>query len=759
MSYRKIIKLIKFILLYTLILDQNAMSLSSSPDISSRIMELISSIEASYQIAIKPNTGDPIEDERKNQELETKLNQLITHKLLKCQIQSQKLLEMVFSNLSTTEKPKIALSIRSNLMSNFVYDIHPDFMEEILYDCLLTAHNETNAQATVILLNSIGNFYSSIDDHRRAIKIYKTINRIYIYTDTNDIPAYANINCARSYAEIENLDQSLFHLEQAKLLIESINGIEAKTLLNLTSINIYLELIMTHQDEKIQLMRVAFEIIERTQHLVSHLNDSRLHSYLNGYTGRLYELNNQFESAIKLTQTAWYNAQNEALTDLYFSCQWQLGRIYKKMNNFGLAIQAYDSALYHLDLHDQQSLKQQNYSEKLNPFSEFSDLLLTRSESAKNDIDRQYYFKKARDLIEKQKSIELTNFLQDSCASQRLANNVDIDDYSPKTAIIYILPLHNRTEFIISHRGIFYRFTQKTNSSDLREKINSFKQMIKKRTTFQFITFAKQLYDLLVQPYEPFLLEHSIDTLVFVPDKLMQDVPLAALYDGVNFLVKNYAIAISPGLTLAKKQRVDFDKSKLLACGISEGTQGFDPLQFVPDEIRSIESITNCKKIINDEFTHTKFAEELLHNNYSFVHIASHGFLAERHSDSYLLTWNSKLSVKQFESILKPNQFRGIPLELLTLSACQSASSYSNTALGLAGIAYNSGVKSVIGSLWFINDQASSELITKFYNNLFQAKRIGKAKALQNAQISLMNDSRYRHPYFWSSFLIIGNWL
>ena len=104
------------------------------------------------------------------------------------------------------------------------------------------------------------------------------------------------------------------------------------------------------------------------------------------------------------------------------------------------------------------------------------------------------------------------------------------------------------------------------------------------------------------------------------------------------------------------------------------------------------------------------------------------------------------------------SQYRDQPVELLTLSACQTAAGDDRAALGLAGVAIKAGARSAIATLWFINDQASSLLVTEFYRQ-FQDAKLSKAKALQQAQAQLLADRRYQHPGYWSPFLLIGNWL
>jgi CHAT domain-containing protein len=91
-------------------------------------------------------------------------------------------------------------------------------------------------------------------------------------------------------------------------------------------------------------------------------------------------------------------------------------------------------------------------------------------------------------------------------------------------------------------------------------------------------------------------------------------------------------------------------------------------------------------------------------------------------------------------------------VELLVLSACQTAAGDDRAALGLAGVAIKAGARSALASLWFVNDQSTSALISEVYRQLRQSPPISKAQALQAAQIKLLTDRRYRHPCYWSPY-------
>jgi CHAT domain-containing protein len=102
-------------------------------------------------------------------------------------------------------------------------------------------------------------------------------------------------------------------------------------------------------------------------------------------------------------------------------------------------------------------------------------------------------------------------------------------------------------------------------------------------------------------------------------------------------------------------------------------------------------------------------------------------------------------------------RFRDRPLDLLTLSACETASADERSGLGLAGIAVKAGANSVLGSLWKVNDRAAASLMAEFYRQI-REEGAGRAVALQRAQQQLIADPSARHPYYWSPFVLIRSW-
>ena len=125
--------------------------------------------------------------------------------------------------------------------------------------------------------------------------------------------------------------------------------------------------------------------------------------------------------------------------------------------------------------------------------------------------------------------------------------------------------------------------------------------------------------------------------------------------------------------------------------------------------------------------------------------------------NTFLLTYNERVNVKNLDQLLRESDRpRGNPIELLILSACQTAAGDKRATLGLAGLAVRSGARSTLATLWSVQDQSTAELMTHFYKALQPG--VSKAQALRQAQLKLLNSPQYQNPYFWAPFVLVGNW-
>jgi CHAT domain-containing protein len=140
------------------------------------------------------------------------------------------------------------------------------------------------------------------------------------------------------------------------------------------------------------------------------------------------------------------------------------------------------------------------------------------------------------------------------------------------------------------------------------------------------------------------------------------------------------------------------------------------------------------------------------------VHVATHGQFDSDHTRSFLLTYDEKLTMDELRETIGARQFSDEPVELLVLSACETAAGDDRAALGLAGVALQAGARTAVATLWFINDESTADMVSEFYRQL-DSSDLSKAEALRAAQLSLLEQPRYRHPSYWAPFLLIGNWL
>jgi len=196
----------------------------------------------------------------------------------------------------------------------------------------------------------------------------------------------------------------------------------------------------------------------------------------------------------------------------------------------------------------------------------------------------------------------------------------------------------------------------------------------------------------------------------------------------------------------------------VLAVGVTEAIQGFPPLPNVAAELETLRSLFKSTTLVDREFLATTFERALKSEPFTIVHVASHGQFDADVNKTFLLTFDDKVTIDRLDKFIGLFKFRDEPLELLTLSACDTAAGDDRAALGLAGIAIKAGARSAVATLWQVHDRVAADLIATFYQEL-KNPSVSRAAALQRAQLKVLEDPRYQHPGFWSPFLMINSWL
>jgi CHAT domain-containing protein len=240
----------------------------------------------------------------------------------------------------------------------------------------------------------------------------------------------------------------------------------------------------------------------------------------------------------------------------------------------------------------------------------------------------------------------------------------------------------------------------------------------------------------------------------------LRGVPVAALHDGKQYLAEEYGLALTPGLQLLSSSPHSAEKPRTLVAGLAESRQGFSSLPGVAQEVKEISDAVPSQVLLNGDFTRDRLQATIAAAPFSGIHLATHAQFSSKAENTFLLTWDERVNVKNLDQLLRENSDRPRrgPIELLILSACQTAVGDKRATLGLAGLAVRSGARSTLATLWSVQDQSTADLMTNFYKALAQPG-VGKAQALRQAQLSLLKSSQYQHPYYWAPFVLVGNWL
>lgn len=491
------------------------------------------------------------------------------------------------------------------------------------------------------------------------------------------------------------------------------------------------------------------------------LGDPRTQAYALGSLGRVYEQTKQWNEAETLTKQALQLAQQINAGDVAYRWQWQLGRILKAQGKTPDAIIAYQEAVTTIrslraDLAASSPDVQFSFRVAIEPIHRQLVSLLLKS-------DQPERLKSARKVIEDLQLVELDNFFREAClnADPTLVDRVDKD-----AAVIYPILLDDQLSVIVSLPGATDNLRYfKTNVSRqaVEELATGLRSELDQGNTLKLtLPMLQQVYDWLLRPAMAEISTSQAKTLVFVLDGALRNVPMAALHNGKQFLIENYSVAITPGLQLLSPQRLSNQRLGALVGGLAQARDEFPALPAVRNEVQKIEAELPSRVLFDQKFTTSAFQSSISQASFPIVHLATHGKFSSRAEDTFILTWDGRLKVADLSGVLQTVDLaRERSLELLVLSACETAEGDPQSALGLAGVAVRSGARSTVATLWRVNDEASASLMEQFYNELAQVRKTGisKAEALRRAQLSILRNPKYeQQPFFWAAYVLIGNW-
>jgi CHAT domain-containing protein len=517
-------------------------------------------------------------------------------------------------------------------------------------------------------------------------------------------------------------------------------------------------------------------LLEQIQQQADELPDPQAQSYAWGTLGHFYEIlarqrhvPDTWLKAQTTTQRALGLAQAVQAWPIAYQWQWQLGRIYQAQGQPEAAIAHYQAAVATLstvrqDLLAVESQVQFSFRDDVEPvYRELVSLLLA---SPDGTPPSQANLQLGIEEIDALQLTELENFL--SCnLTQTIALSQRQTD--PKAAILYPILLPDKLAVIarLPQSDVLQFHAIAMSRDEATQHLERLRRQVEQRyLNDAFLKQSQQVYDWLIRPFQSAFEAQQVQTLVFVSDGVIRNVPMAALYDGEHFLIEEYAIALSPGLQLPASTPLANLQLDVIAFGLSKTRPNFPPhgnfppLVHVERELNQISTEISSHDVLNQAFTSEALQTWISRSDSPIVHIATHGQFSSDPNETFLLAWDRRITLNDFGEILQSRENQNTDaIELLVLSACKTADGDDRATLGLAGIAIQSGARSTIGSLWYVDDQSTAELVGHLYQELSKSEPgMTRAEALRRAQVNLLHSPGYRAPVFWAPYVLVGNW-
>jgi CHAT domain-containing protein len=524
--------------------------------------------------------------------------------------------------------------------------------------------------------------------------------------------------------------------------------------------------------------RVLIKAIEQAE----RLGDRRAKAYALGTQGRLYtdKTMQNLPQAEKLTRQALSLDSSFNAPDIAYQHFRQLGKIQKAQGNIPEAIAAYTNAydalqLLRKDLVTINPEVQFSFQKSVEPvYRELVDLNIgyanTLKANGKNE-ESQKLIIQARKVIESLQLAELNNFFKEACVEDK---SKQIDNIDKKAGVIYTIVADKNLTVILSlpeQQNLIFQTTS-FEPNEFRKTLDEVQRSlidpvsVEETSRIQY----QKLYNWLIKPIESELNKSQVTTLAFVLDGDLRNIPMSVLFDGKQYLIQKYAIAVTPGLQLVDPKPISKVDLRAFTAGLSKIRKQFEPhrdfkeLSNVENELQQIKKLGISQRLVlNEEFTSTKLKNQILASRVPpIVHLATHGEFSSSPEKTFILSWDSRINVNQLGQLLQNTSlYQNRPIELLVLSACKTASGDRRATLGLAGVAVRAGARSTLATLWSVVDETTATIMSEFYTQLEEAKKTNqnKAEALRRSQLNIIEKyKQYRHPHYWAPFILVGNW-
>jgi CHAT domain-containing protein len=648
------------------------------------------------------------------------------------------------------------------------------------------AFDGTTGEEKARVANDLGNVAVALKNPEKAIFFYEQARSLGAHKP--DIYLLASLNLAR-VKSIEDRKSLLAELLPPIKAMPS-SSMRARLLLNFANQSLSID-----KSSLAQSYEAYMTALQDARSLGAH----RIMIEAMDGLAQIYENHKRIEDAQILNEQAIKLANESHLSivqDVLVRLEWRESRLLKSKGYIDDSLAAMQRAAYHLeairqDLPIELEDRTTSFATLLRPiYVGLADLILLR-QTAGDARQRETAANEAIHFLELSRQAELQDYLGERCTVVSSTNDKS-QTFALGTAVLYPLVLEDRIELLLKWgKGASFQ-TVKTNVSNLNRLSADMADGLKNFDNDDFLSPAQQIYNLLVRPLEPDLEASQINTLIIASEGSLRTIPFSALHDGKQFLIEKFSLATVTGISMTDQTPPDIKLLSALIVGLANpGTvvDKLDPSKFmgvaqvaranlrglslsnsrgivrdalrlpgVVNEVNSLKKIMKGTQLLDSKFTVKGFSNEVSTGSYRILHIASHGIFGGDASSSFILASDDVLSINGLQSILLSDNLKRSPIDLLTLSACETAEGNDRAPLGFSGAAIKARARSVLGTLWPVVDDAAKQVMADFYQE-FVGNHSGKAVSLRKAQTALLKNPETAHPFFWAPFTLIGNWL
>jgi len=628
---------------------------------------------------------------------------------------------------------------------------------------LKQAKIDKNPTMMASVMNNIANVVIVDNDIQTGIQIYDNALALLSKSDNLTLKSKIYLNLAFVISLAGTYEDATAAFNDALTAIQQLpnNHDKAFNCISLSQTGLLIDRFFSEKNSQINL---SYRLLKTAQRIGETINNNKIISLASGYVAKILEESGLYEQALQKTRYAIFTAEQNKYDEILYKWHWQAGKLFNIMDKKKQAIDSYRRAILILsdireELFSGTRLKVDIFDIEIKPvYLELSKIYLDQADIESCSKEKEKNILLARNVMEDLKSAELSDYFEDECVFTKRKSSTNSLNRTPEgVALLYPIALPERLTIIIILPNTITHYNINIRYEELNKLVRNYRKYIQKRSSNEFLEISQKLHHLLIHSVEKDLIAANIHTLLVAPDGVLRLIPFASLHDEKQFLIEKYAIVTIPAISLIDTDPPHKQKTKILVAGLSSSVQDFSSLPAVRDELKEVKRIMNGQTLfLNEAFTVSNIQNEFRNNNYDIVHFATHGVFGGTGKNSFLLTYDSQLDMNILEDIISINKYRNHQVDMLTLSACQTALGNERAALGLAGVAVKAGVRSAVATLWYVDDQATSLAVRELYRQL--KKNMTTAKALQNAQKMLISKRKYWHPIYWAPFLLIGNW-